>query len=144
MLPKFEKSNLNGIVTKFRSMSASKGQVAYAPMASSPKGQVAYSPTAGAGSHDHTLEDIMALIQELDRTGFVAPFDWIQWSNTLPPGWQTNPALIATADVETLRRLMTAHIRLDRMNRGHLDGLFRSGYMDQVFHRLEALAPKGL
>lgn len=140
MLPKIEKHVLSGAVEKFK-MPKSKQPSLNTSQAHSMSG-VMYSPpqTSGPMGHHHTLEDILELIAHLDSSGFTAPFDWVQWSSKLPPGWQTDPSLIDNADTDMLRGLMTAHIRVNRHSRGHLEELFRNGYMDKLFHRLEELA----
>ncbi len=73
------------------------------------------------------------------RECLTAPFDWIEWSKQLPENWATTPSFLETAELETLRRLLVAHLRLERTVFGHIDTLFRSGYMDKFIDRLEQL-----
>src|SRR4051794_40911062 len=52
------------------------------------------------------------LIFAVYRSGFVFPFDWSGWK------WRSVLQEIDTADVLTLRKLMTAFVRSDRFSGG--------------------------
>lgn len=85
----------------------------------------------------HVDGRVIELMTRLEMAGFIAPFDWHKWvESELGPGWNTDISLVENADLETLRRLLIAHQRLERVHRNHLDTAFRSGYMDALFNRL--------
>jgi Family of unknown function (DUF6508) len=54
--------------------------------------------------------------------------------------YAANPGLVAEAELETSRNLITAHIRGDRFTAGHLRELIGSGHIGQILRRLSALS----
>ena len=54
-----------------------------------------------------------------------------------------DPAALAAADFDTVRRLLTLHVRADRFNAGHLGAVARSGHLAAVLRRLRALRDAG-
>ena len=87
--------------------------------------------------------DKHSLLAVMHETGFTAPFDWSAWMQELPPGAIDDPATLAGADLDTLRRLVTAHIRIDRFSDGHLDAILANGYMDAAMVRAARLLDDG-
>ena len=83
--------------------------------------------------------DKHSLLAVMHETGFTDPFDWNAWLQELPPGAFEDPAFLNGADLDTLRRLVTAHIRMDRFSGGHLDAVLASGYMDAAMSRAARL-----
>ncbi len=120
MLPEFPTTKLIPILEKYRAITESH-------------------VLQDVQEHIFTHDAIHELIHELDQSGFIAPFDWMKWSRQLPENWQTNTSLLDDADLDMLRRLLTAHIRLERFHDRHLDSLFRNGYMAVLFGRLQLL-----
>lgn len=121
MLPEFESAHIKELARKYRSISESDILQIHQ-------------------GHVYGLDAARELLDEFNRLGFTTPFDWIEWSKQLPENWQTDSSLLETADLETLRRLLTTHLRLERIVFGHIDVLFRNGYMDKFINRLETLA----
>jgi hypothetical protein len=76
----------------------------------------------------------------LEETGFVFSFDWPDWLPNQKLEHPNDPSVLKDASLETLRRLMSAHLRLERFGPGHLRELFSSGYMSQFVDRLRSLA----
>jgi hypothetical protein len=69
-------------------------------------------------------------------------FDWQAW----PPahsGEVSDPAFVAGADPETLRRIMTTHLRMNRFADGHLELIEQQGVLAAVVARLQALVDTG-
>ncbi|HEX8172019.1 MAG TPA: DUF6508 domain-containing protein [Thermoanaerobaculia bacterium] len=91
--------------------------------------------TQATGYHTDKHE----LLQVLHETGFVEPFDWGSWVQEQAAGLLDDPAALDAADLDTLRRLVTAHIRMDRFADGHLDEVLASGYMDRAIERARQL-----
>ena len=83
--------------------------------------------------------DLMPFLNAAQRTGFCTPFDWNAWLATQPQGFSTDAGQLPGADLETLRKLLTAHTRLDRFMSGHLEHLHASGYLDAFVQRLRVL-----
>jgi hypothetical protein len=91
--------------------------------------------TQATGFHS----DKHQLLAVMHETNFTAPFDWGSWIQSLPEGALNDPNVLDNADLDTLRRLVTAHIRMDRFNGGHLDEILASGYMDRAIARAREL-----
>jgi len=69
---------------------------------------------------------------------WIVSFDW--------PGWQAeaerlcaSPEMLERADLETIRKLLTLHVRKERFCEGHLLGMFESGHLTNVLRRLRAI-----
>ena len=77
------------------------------------------------------------VLQALHDHGWIIAFDWVSWD--LGPRLNEHPELIAEARVETLRRLLTAHMRADRFSYGHLLTTFESGGFTAILRRLQQL-----
>ena len=51
-----------------------------------------------------------------------------------------DPDLIKKANLLTLRKLITAHVRQDRFCEGHLAGVLKSGLMVKILERLKEIS----
>ena len=104
---------------------------------------LAYLAPLQMNLHTEDMQDIYentiyrSFLTALDVTGFVAEFDYGSWIADLKD--ITDPALLDQADLEFLRKIVTAHVRFDRFLGGHLEELFASGYFVRVLERLEVL-----
>ncbi len=98
--------------------------------------------------HIHTLAllegaiehhpDLHTSINTMSETGFIAPFDWsAEFSDRLDD--LTDDDLIKNADLETLRKLFTAHVRLNRFRQGYLDEIIKQGKWALMLSRLQWL-----
>jgi len=54
--------------------------------------------------------------------GFVGPFDWTRWQDEAGR-YVDNPEAVARADLETIQKLITTHVRKERFCEGHLAGM---------------------
>lgn len=70
---------------------------------------------------------------------FVQAFNWPDWVPTIEETYLT-PDFVNAADMETVVRLITAHIRADRFNSGHLDFVMSNGHIHAILIRLQTLA----
>jgi ADP-ribosyl-[dinitrogen reductase] hydrolase len=82
---------------------------------------------------DYTNE-VLDFIKALSANGFIQPFDWMNW-------WEgeqlvNNPSLVKKAGLQTLRKLLTAHVRADRFSEGHLAAMLESGHIVMILKRL--------
>lgn len=80
---------------------------------------------------------ILDFLRTLGENGFIQPFDWPQWVE----GRQlvNNPPLLSKASLQTLRKLLTAHVRADRFSEGHLAAMFESGHITMILKRMAEL-----
>lgn len=95
-------------------------------------------PEALADFADGAQSTLVVSLAAMQATGFTTFFDWqeeFQGRENL----LNDPAVIDTADLDLLRKIMTAHIRIDRMSPDHLNELVASGYWQRCFNRLRQL-----
>lgn len=82
-------------------------------------------------------------LTQLDFSGLVEPFDYSAWlaqeGITIIGGKQERSDLIGHADLETLSKLVTAHMRIDRFVEGHLNQLMEEGFFVRVLERIREL-----
>jgi O-acetyl-ADP-ribose deacetylase len=83
--------------------------------------------------------------QEFDRfvaalyaENFVIPFDWTNWQQEATH-FITDPALINLADILTIQKLFTSHVRQERFCSGHLAQLIDNGYFLTILQRLQTI-----
>ena len=81
--------------------------------------------------------EVDELISAVYQSGFVFPFDWSGWN------WRRVLQEIDTADLITLRKLMTAFVRGDRFSGGAMPGLCSDGSVQRILQRLRAVAATG-
>jgi len=65
-------------------------------------------------------------------------FAWNEWEPVQTREYE-QPEFAAGADAETLKRLMTAHVRTERFVGGHLVRMQEEGVLEAIVDRLEAL-----
>jgi len=104
-----------------------------------------------ASSHFYDVEtdnlsmDPYVYAPEVDRfvgtlygEGFIFPFDWSAWKDEAAR-YVAGPSLLDNADLATLRKLLTLHVRADRFNSGHLAGMIDNGHILVILRRLKAI-----
>ena len=74
------------------------------------------------------------LVAEIYDSGFALPFDWTNWNA------ESALARLEHADLQALRKLLTAFARGDRMSGGTLAALCADGTIERVLRRLKTLA----
>lgn len=82
--------------------------------------------------------DVNEFLGVLNDNGWIVPFDWPAWQEEAAK-YIDSSALLATADVETLRRLLTTHARMDRFCEGHFADMIGRGHIVAVLRRLARL-----
>jgi hypothetical protein len=89
----------------------------------------------GFGAND----PVASFVEALHDHGWIEPFDWNAWQDQAAR-YVASPALVAGADAETIRKLLTSHVRKDRERHGHLAAQFESGHVLELLRRLRAIA----
>ena len=87
-------------------------------------------------------EPFLGFIGALNERGFVVPFDWPAWAEE-GMAIQRDPARLAVADLSTIVRLCTMHVRADRLSEGHLAEAIDQGWLLAILDRLRALRDEG-
>ena len=94
-----------------------------------PEGQIPYF------SYSHGVTDF---IQTLYQQQVIIPFDWPNWGQEAQH-YQIEPGALEGADLPTLRKLLTAHVRADRFSEGHLASVLKSGHITAILRRLKQI-----
>jgi hypothetical protein len=82
----------------------------------------------------------MEFLEALYGHGWIMQdFDWGAWQDEAGKYWSA-PELIREADLETLRKLLTLHVRKDRFCEGHLLAAFQNGQITAILRRMKELA----
>ncbi|RBL90522.1 DUF6508 domain-containing protein [Chitinophaga flava] len=79
------------------------------------------------------------LITLLDEIKFLEVFDYNIWAKEVGWDYVMSPATLDNSDTETLRKLMTTHVRTNRFVEGHWDQLLLTGYISRFLARLQEL-----
>ena len=79
------------------------------------------------------------LVQALYDNGWVEPFDWSKFQDEAI-GYFENPSRLETVDLETIRKLLTLHVRKDRFCEGHFLEMLEKGHIQAILRRLAQLA----
>jgi hypothetical protein len=81
-------------------------------------------------------DPVEAFVQTLNDNGWIEDFDWGGWQDTAAQ-YVDSPERLASADPETIRRLLTMHVRKNRFCEGHLACMFENGYIVALLRRLK-------
>lgn len=83
-------------------------------------------------------KDVDSFISTLYKEGFVISFAWTDWQDEAKR-LVNNPKLLDSADLCTLQKLLTTHVRKERFCSGHLAGIIKNGHILALLKRLEAI-----
>jgi hypothetical protein len=83
-------------------------------------------------------DEIYSFMQVLYDNDIIYSFDWPAWEDEAEKLYE-NPKALASADRDTLRKLLTVHVRKDRFCEGHLAGVIRDGHVLTILKRLNGL-----
>ena len=82
---------------------------------------------------------VLQFQQALYDHGWVTPsFNWPKWQETAKE-YVKSPERIDAADIKTIRKLLTTHVRKERFREGHLAEMFESGHVVALLRRLQEL-----
>ena len=82
--------------------------------------------------------DVLDFLRTLEVEGFTCPPESAQWQSDAER-YIRHPELIEYADLDTLRKLLTAHVHKARLSAGHLESLLLRGHIVALLRRLQAL-----
>jgi hypothetical protein len=82
--------------------------------------------------------EVAGLVQALYGSGWVEPFDWSEFQDEAI-GYFENPSRLETVDLETVRKLLTLHVRKDRFCEGHFLEMLEKGHIQAILRRLAQL-----
>ena len=85
-------------------------------------------------------EKTVELLSNLSEAGLVQSFDWPSWRENAER-YIENPELVQHADLETLQKLITTHLRAERFISGHIAQMIDNGHLLAILQRLSTLSP---
>jgi hypothetical protein len=96
-----------------------------------------HSPGEQFPYHDVSRE-VMDFCQALYDQQIVFSFDWPSWQDEARRLY-FDPVALEKADLLTLRKLLTTHVRKDRFVGGHLASMFECGHITAILRRLKGI-----
>ena len=82
--------------------------------------------------------EVCSFERALYKHHIVLQFDWGSWTDEAKR-YLASPDSLAEADLLTIRKLLTTHVRADRFMEGHLGHIFESGHIVEILRRLKAI-----
>jgi len=83
-------------------------------------------------------KEVIRFEKALYEEGFIIPFNWSKWQDEANRFVSDHNA-IKTADLETLQKLLTTHIRKERFCEGHLAAMLRENHITAILQRLKKI-----
>lgn len=90
---------------------------------------------SGYFSYSPEVDDFIKTLYEQD---ILVAFDWMGWKEEAQR-YQSEIGALQQADLLTLRKLLTAHVRADRFTEGHLASVLESGHITAILGRLKQI-----
>ena len=95
---------------------------------------------ADDGPYFEQAPELSDFVQAAYEGGFILrDFDWPAWAE-VGKQIEADPARLAEADLDTVQKLLTCHIRSERFSEGHLSGAIADGRLVRLLARLAMLA----
>jgi hypothetical protein len=82
--------------------------------------------------------DVGDFVSTLYDRQVVFSFDWPSWQDEAERLFN-EPGALAAADLLTLRKLLTTHVRKERFSEGHLAHMLESGHITAILRRLQEI-----
>ena len=83
-------------------------------------------------------DDVSRFCDVLQDSGFIYSFDWPSWQDEAIRFYE-RPEHLVTASLQTIRKLLTLHVRKDRFCEGHFPDMIENGHIMAVLHRLNVV-----
>ena len=96
-----------------------------------------HSP-AGQFPYYSMSREVLDFIQALSAQEIIFSFDWPSWQEEAVQ-YVSDPGAVERADLLTLRKLLTLHVRKDRFVEGHLAHMLEDGHITAVLRRLNKI-----
>tara|TARA_R110002111_G_scaffold188971_6_gene254351 strand:- start:42 stop:473 length:432 start_codon:yes stop_codon:yes gene_type:complete len=71
----------------------------------------------------------------LHDCGFIRSFDWGKWKHEAVR-YMDEPSSLETADLDTLCKLLTLHVRQERFCDGHLASMYECGHLTAILRQM--------
>ena len=96
-----------------------------------------HSP-AGQFPYYSMSREVLDFIQALSAQEIIFSFDWPSWQEEAVQ-YVSDPGAVERADLLTLRKLLTLHVRKDRFVEGHLANMMERGHITAVLRQLKKI-----
>jgi hypothetical protein len=97
-----------------------------------------YEGKAGELAYPTLAPEAMAFLDALQEHGWLEPFDWPEWQEKAEELVE-DATKLATADLATLKKLLTLHVRKERFCSGHILDMFERGHIVGILKRMDAI-----
>lgn len=85
-----------------------------------------------------TCPPIDTFVRQLYSNNWLINTRWQGWADEATAYFE-QPSLLTLADTQSLRRILTVHVRIDRMMPGEIADLIRRGYMLSILNRISEI-----
>jgi hypothetical protein len=82
--------------------------------------------------------EVHAFISTLYDDGWICHFDWSSWQKEAIK-YVNDPSELEFADLDTLRKLLTLHMRKERFCEGYMIEMIESGHLVAILKRLQTI-----
>ncbi|MDD3978074.1 MAG: DUF6508 domain-containing protein [Methanomicrobium sp.] len=82
-----------------------------------------------------SCKEIVELTKVLYFNNWLINARWQGWTGEAET-YFGHPELIASADIETIRKILTVHVRIDRLFPGDIADLINRGYLTTIIERI--------
>jgi hypothetical protein len=88
--------------------------------------------------HFEHSDPVASFVRALYDNDWITPFDWTRWQDKAAK-YVDSPDLLASADAVTIQKLLTTHVRKDRICKHHLASMFENGHIVALLRRLKEI-----
>lgn len=85
------------------------------------------------------IDEVRQFTDTLYQNGWIIEFNWPEFQDEAIQYYQ-HPDLLDSADIETLRKLLTLNVRKDRFCEGHLADMIENGHIAAILKRLRDIS----
>ncbi len=96
------------------------------------------SENAGEIAKSGSCEALNDFLRVLYYNNWLINTRWQDWTG-IAETHLGHPELLEEADVETIRKILTVHVRIDRLFPGDIADIISKGYMFAIFKRIKEL-----
>jgi hypothetical protein len=89
-----------------------------------------------------TCHHIDTFVRLLYKNNWLINTRWQGWVDEATAFFE-QPSLLTLADIQSLRRVLTVHVRIDRMMPGEIADLIHRGYMLAILNRISEIHETG-
>ena len=85
-----------------------------------------------------TCPPVKEFVRALYDNNWLINTRWQGWADETT-GYFEKPSLLCVADTEAIRRILTVHVRIDRLMPGEIADIIKTGYMLSILNRIEEI-----